>query len=581
MTSRIIKYSIRNEGLSLRALYKFRSIRSKILLGFSLVIVLVILLGFYNFLNTRDINASTEEMIAEHLELLNRIEKVTYNTSAQLSEVRGALLSDDNANKENFNKLTEESENHFKVIFELDDSAETRKLYDETIEWREIVESEVFAIDEQGDEGVALKNLQEQVLPISITLISQYEDLADDTGEAIVELGEENINHGEASLVVGVAVAIVIVLLSAGIAIYTSASITRPIIRVMDRMKIIAQGDLSHEPLQTAARDETGQLIHAMNDMNENIRSLLNRVSNVSESVTTQSEELTQSSNEVTSASEQIALTMQELATGSETQANTATDLSSAMATFSSRVEAANEDGEAIQDASNEVLNMTNEGAELMATSTEQMTKINEIVHDAVGKVEGLDAHSQEISQLVAVIQEIADQTNLLSLNAAIEAARAGEHGKGFAIVADEVRKLAEESSESVTNITNIVNRIQQESSAVSTSLRDSYQEVEQGTEQIITTGETFKNISAAVTQVGERIDGIAEHLNDISQQTERMGGAVEDVAAVSEEAAAGVEETSASTEQTNASMEEVAASSADLAQLAEELNELVNQFKV
>lgn len=551
------------------------------MLGFLLVIVLVIALGLYNFLNTKDINASTEEMVEEQLELLNRIEKVTYNMSAQLSEVRGALLSEDEQNKDNFNRLTEESENHFNMIFEIDDSAETRKLYDETIEWREVVESEVFAIDERGNEDVALKNLQEQVLPISITLISKYEELADSTGDAIVELGERNINHGEASLVVGVAVAIVIVLLSAGIAVYTSASITRPIVRVMDRMKLIAQGDLSHEPLQTVARDETGQLIHAINDMNENIRGLLHRVSNVSESVTTQSEELTQSSNEVTSASEQIALTMQELATGSETQANTATDLSSAMATFATKVEAANEDGETIQTASSEVLHMTNEGAQLMAASTEQMAKINDIVEEAVEKVEGLNAHSQEISQLVSVIQDIADQTNLLSLNAAIEAARAGEHGKGFAIVADEVRKLAEESSESVTNITDIVNRIQQESGTVSASLHDSYQEVEQGTEQIITTGETFKNISVAVTQVGERIDGIAQHLNDISEQTERMGGAVEDVAAVSEEAAAGVEETSASTEQTNASMEEVAASSADLAQLAEELNDLVNQFKV
>lgn len=565
----------------MKALYRFKSIRSKILLAFLLVIVLVIALGLYNFLNTKDINASTEEMVEEQLELLNRIEKVTYNMSAQMSEVRGSLLFEDEQNKDNFNRLTEESENHFNMIFELDDSAETRKLYDETIEWREVVESEVFAIDERGNEDVALKNLQEQVLPISITLISKYEELADSTGDAIVELGEENINHGEASLVVGVAVAIVIVLLSAGIAVYTSASITRPIVRVMDRMKLIAQGDLSHEPLQTVARDETGQLIHAINDMNENIRGLLHRVSNVSESVTTQSEELTQSSNEVTSASEQIALTMQELATGSETQANTATDLSSAMATFATKVEAANEDGEAIQKASSEVLHMTNEGAQLMTASTEQMAKINDIVEEAVEKVEGLDAHSQEISQLVSVIQDIADQTNLLSLNAAIEAARAGEHGKGFAIVADEVRKLAEESSESVTNITDIVNRIQQESSIVSASLHDSYQEVEQGTEQIITTGETFKNISIAVTQVGERIDGIAQHLNDISEQTERMGGAVEDVAAVSEEAAAGVEETSASTEQTNASMEEVAASSADLAQLAEELNDLVNQFKV
>src|SRR5690625_7272485 len=100
---------------------------------------------------------------------------------------------------------------------------------------------------------------------------------------------------------------------------------------------------------------------------------------------------------------------------------------------------------------------MTNDGSLLMESSTKQMAIIDQIVHEAVEKVEGLDVHSQQISELVSVIQDIADQTNLLALNAAIEAARAGEHGQGFAVVADEVRKLAEEVSFSVTDITIIV----------------------------------------------------------------------------------------------------------------------------
>src|SRR5699024_1707791 len=125
--------------------------------------------------------------------------------------------------------------------------------------------------------------------------------------------------------------------------------------------------------------------------------------------------------------------------------------LSAVMVNFTERVEATEENSEHILQSSEEVLSMTKEGSKLMNDSTKQMAVIDEIVHDAVVKVEGLDTHTQEISELVAVIHDIAEQTNLLALNAAIEAARAGEHGQGFAVVADEVRKLAEESSTSVT----------------------------------------------------------------------------------------------------------------------------------
>ena len=162
---------------------------------------------------------------------------------------------------------------------------------------------------------------------------------------------------------------------------------------------------------------------------------------------------------------------MQELASGTEVQANNTNELSSIMGSFTLKVEEANEKGKHIQQSSNQVLSMASEGKKLMESSNDQMAKIDQIVQGAVQKVQSLDSQSREISTLVSVINDIAEQTNLLALNAAIEAARAGEHGKGFAVVADEVRKLAEQVSHSVTDITSIVINIQKESGMVAESL--------------------------------------------------------------------------------------------------------------
>src|SRR5690606_34644943 len=140
----------------------------------------------------------------------------------------------------------------------------------------------------------------------------------------------------------------------------------------------------------------------------------------VSESVSSHSEELTQTTNEVNAASQQITTTMLELAAGSERQAMNATDLAEMMGTFSNKVEEANENGERIRQFSNWVLEMTSEGSKLMETSNQQMARVDTIVHNAVDKVQGLDEHTQAISSLISVIQDISDQTNLLALNAAI-----------------------------------------------------------------------------------------------------------------------------------------------------------------
>src|SRR5699024_7620147 len=147
-----------------------------------------------------------------------------------------------------------------------------------------------------------------------------------------------------------------------------------------------------------------------------------------SEDVTTSSDILMLSSREVKEGSEQMVVTMDQLASGAETQADSATNLSEKMSHFSNSVQASQKDGNTVVQSSEQVITVTNEGAQLMSQSVKQMDKIDEIVSHSVERVVGLDEKSEQISHLVDVVKGIADQTNLLALNAAIEAARAGEH---------------------------------------------------------------------------------------------------------------------------------------------------------
>jgi methyl-accepting chemotaxis protein len=351
--------------------------------------------------------------------------------------------------------------------------------------------------------------------------------------------------------------------------------------KVIDMAKEISDGNLTIEENRYTGKDEIGQLSSAMNVMLVSLQDMVQQISTVSSTVTSQSEELTQSANEVKEGSRQVAATMQELSAGSESQANDSSDLSESMSSFIDRIHEANTNGQHIQESSTFVLKLTNEGEKLMESSVNQMNSIDQIFKTAVEKVKGLDEQSKEISTLVGVIKAIADQTNLLALNAAIEAARAGEHGKGFAVVADEVRKLAEQVSISVSDITGIVAGIQKESGEVVTSLEDGYHQVEKGSEQIHTTGKTFENINQSVSEMVSRIQVVSVNLMDIVERSEQMSQSIENIASVSEESAAGIEQTSASIQQTTSSMEEIAGTADQLSMLAEDLNNQVRRFKL
>ena len=399
--------------------------------------------------------------------------------------------------------------------------------------------------------------------------------------DALTAQKEDEYNQKmERDMWVGGGIVAVLLLLSAIIALLFSNRISRKVTEMTEHVNQVANKNLEVEDLSTRSHDEFGDLSRAINQMTMNLRHMIGNVSDASKHLSQQSDELTHSADEVQQGSNQIVQTMEELSTGVESQADYSTSLAESTDKLVQRIQQAQEMGDSVYGHSTHVVEMSQEGRTMMKQSVEQMNTIDEIVKNSVTKVKGLDAQTKEITKIGSVIKDIADQTNLLSLNAAIEAARAGESGKGFAVVAEEVRKLADQVAHSVVDINQIVANIREESTFVSDSLTTGYEEVNKGTQQINATEERFESIHTSVSGMVDQIQQISANLTEITEESSEMNQSIAGIAALSEESAAGVQQVTASAQQSNSAMEEITSSTKKLSQLSEDLNSQVNEFQ-
>ncbi|AFS79036.1 methyl-accepting chemotaxis protein Mcp [Gottschalkia acidurici 9a] len=367
--------------------------------------------------------------------------------------------------------------------------------------------------------------------------------------------------------------------------IYIFATLIKKInklVEVSKRLKELSnnEGDLTAR-LSVDSNDEIGEISLSFNNMLESLQQLIKDVNYTSNEVNIKSEEFRNMTGIASEGNEQIAATMEELAAGSEEQANLSSHVSHSTSELNRFIELLKLDGNNLRDSSEDIQSITEDGSLQMKKTIEQVIIVNDLIKNATDNIISLETKSKEISKLIQVINDIAEQTNLLSLNAAIEAARAGESGKGFAVVAEEIRNLSDQVGESVDDITRIVDNIQIETRNMTEVLGKGYHEVEEGTNQIKITGQTFENINEKISDMANKIQEIYDGLETMSSNSSEINSSIENVAAIIQESTAATEEVSATVQEQSNSMENISQGAYMLFELSSKLSNIVAKFKI
>ena len=337
---------------------------------------------------------------------------------------------------------------------------------------------------------------------------------------------------------------------------FISLIITRPLKASVIFANRMAEGDFTAVDLDVKSKDEAGTLAAALNKTKNDLSHLLNTAMGSVAGTATQ----------VASASEELSATVREITRRLDEQARKSTQVATAATEMSQTVVDIAKNASNIAMSAVDTLKIAETGERVVSQTVSEVQVISNTVVESASRITTLGERSKQIFEIVDVIKDIADQTNLLALNAAIEAARAGEQGRGFAVVADEVRKLAEKTSKATAEVGEMIGAIQDETSKAVAAMTESQTRVEKGV-----------SLSA---EAGDALHRILESVRGLQSMVQQIASATEEMSTVSDTISSDIEIVAEVSKQTSSSAAEIEGSSNNLAKLSADLQEVTRKFK-
>jgi methyl-accepting chemotaxis protein len=346
--------------------------------------------------------------------------------------------------------------------------------------------------------------------------------------------------------------AILSVAIGVAIALILAKSIVEPINRTISDTKLLSEGNLRQEIL-VDREDEFGQQAATIKGMVEKWREIIGNVKQASDSVASAGTQLSANAEQTSHGASQQAERAHQVATASEEMSQTVDDIA--------------RNATSIATTAAQAAKTAKDGGTTVEAAVKEVGEIASTVEESASHITSLSELSNKIGDIIGIINEIADQTNLLALNAAIEAARAGEHGRGFAVVADEVRKLAERTTGATSEVSGIIREIQNNVTSAVTSIDDVTAKVDKGVD--------------LSSKAGAELQTIVKSVEDLQQMVQQIATAIDEMSSTSDQISKDIESISGISGQTSQSSDEVLKASNELSRLGVDLQGIARQFEV
>ena len=359
-----------------------------------------------------------------------------------------------------------------------------------------------------------------------------------------------------------------------------STSMGTTIRKIMNGLEKASTGDLTVD-IHTRRKDEFMILCESTNQMLGNIRALINKADTVAKALGNASERVGGNSGILLEETKSITTSISDVEQGIVMQAKDAENCLTRMDDLSKKIGVVSENTGKIADIADVTKSTVSDGLATIDTLQDKVKATTQVTAEVISNIEDLEKASQSIANIVGAINDIADETSLLSLNASIEAARAGDAGRGFAVVAESIRKLAEQSLNSVNEIRNIVGKIQKQTV-------DTVEVAKQAELIVNSQEEALKATIDVFHDIDKHVSGLAENLSQISAGIDSMEGAkkdtlaaIESISAVAEETASAVTEVNEAAGRQLEAVKKLNNESEELISHSEDLVEAINKFTI
>ncbi|QZY54899.1 methyl-accepting chemotaxis protein [Crassaminicella profunda] len=399
-------------------------------------------------------------------------------------------------------------------------------------------------------------------------------------GAVNIGLSLKNLHDAQYSIIRRVMiVGSILILVGLALLIVIIGRIISPLKGLAELAEKTAKGNLNQQ-VNIKSNDEIGLLGYSFNHMIDNLREMIEKINHVSSSVLLNTKELEDVSLQVEDVSEQIANATQNVAEGAQGQVEATNEAARNIKDIVTNIEDVQCEITKVVEYANETNKIVLDGEEKVDAMAMQIDKITGSVSSSSNIINELEFTSNEIGNIVDMINGIANQTNLLALNASIEAARAGEAGRGFTVVAEEIRNLAEDSMKSADNIKNLIDKIQDKTKEALYSIEEGNKEAKEGKDVLKEVLDSFKNIVEGFNATKNSLDKASGKVAVVNEKSEIIIKNIQAIEDISEQFSANAEEVAASTQEQTASIESVVETIHDLENMIKELGEAINKFE-